>query len=38
MHRVSFRLDYNRNRFIGPAFSSIHEGTEALLTETTTTH
>ena len=30
MHRLSFRVDYNRNRFIGPAFSSIHEGTEAL--------
>src|SRR5580658_8764887 len=35
MHRVSFRLDYNRNRFDGPAFSSIHEGTEAQLTEST---
>jgi hypothetical protein len=35
MHRVSFRLDYNRNRFDGPAFSSIHEGTEALLNEST---
>jgi hypothetical protein len=35
MHRVSFRVDYNRNRFDGPAFSSIHEGTEALLNETT---
>ena len=33
MHRVSFRVDYNRNRFDGPAFSSIHEGTEALLNE-----
>src|SRR5271167_3528152 len=30
MHRVSFRVDYNRNRIIGPSFSSIHEGTEAL--------
>ena len=35
MHRFSFRVDYNRNRFDGPAFSSIHEGTEALLNETT---
>ncbi len=35
MHRVSFRVDYNRNRFDGPAFGSIHEGTEALLNETT---
>jgi len=35
MHRVSFRLDYNRNRFAGPAYSTIHEGTEALLNETT---
>jgi hypothetical protein len=33
--RVSFRLDYNRNRFIGPAFSSIHEGTDALTNENT---
>ncbi len=31
MRRVSFRVDYNRNRFIGPSFSSLHEGTEALL-------
>jgi hypothetical protein len=30
MHRLSFRIDYNRNRFIGPSFSSIHEGTDAL--------
>ena len=35
MHRVSFRADYNRNRFEGPAFSSIHEGTEALLNQNT---
>ncbi len=35
MHRVSFRVDYNRNRFDGPAFSSVHEGTEALLNEIT---
>jgi len=32
---VSFRIDYNRNRFIGPAFSTIHEGTEALTNEDT---
>ena len=31
MRKLSFRVDYNRNRFIGPAFSSLHEGTEALL-------
>ena len=30
MHRFSFRIDYNRNRFIGPSYSTIHEGTEAL--------
>jgi len=30
MQRVSFRFDYNRNRFIGPSFSSVHQGTEAL--------
>ncbi len=35
MQRVSFRLDYNRNRFIGPAYSSIHEGTDALTDEDT---
>src|SRR5271165_1734170 len=35
MHKFSFRADYNRNRFEGPAFSSIHEGTEALLNENT---
>src|SRR5208283_5090014 len=35
MHKLSFRADYNRNRFEGPAFSSIHEGTEALLNENT---
>ena len=33
MQRISFRVDYNRNRFIGPAFSSVHEGTEALTNE-----
>jgi hypothetical protein len=35
MRRVSFRVDYNRNRFIGPSFSSLHEGTEALLNQDT---
>ncbi len=30
MHRFSVRLDYNRNRFIGPSFSSVHVGTDAL--------
>ena len=33
MHRLSFRVDYNRNRFIGPSFSSVHEGTDALLNQ-----
>jgi hypothetical protein len=35
MQPISFRVDYNRNRFIGPAFSSVHEGTEALTNEDT---
>lgn len=30
MHRISFFVDYNRNRITGPSFSSIHQGTEAL--------
>ena len=30
MHRFSFRVDYNRNRIIGPSFSSVHQGTDAL--------
>ena len=30
MQRLSFRVDYNRNRIIGPAFSSVHQGTDAL--------
>ncbi|HME31124.1 MAG TPA: hypothetical protein VKG65_00080 [Terriglobales bacterium] len=30
MHRVSFRVDYNRNRIIGPSLSSVHQGTDAL--------
>jgi hypothetical protein len=29
--RFSILLDYNRNRVDGPSFSSVHEGTEALL-------
>jgi hypothetical protein len=29
--RVSFRLGYSHNNMTGPSFSSIHEGTEALL-------
>ncbi len=33
MRRLSFRLDYNRNRFIGPSFSSVHQGTDALTNE-----
>ncbi len=35
MQRISFRFDYNRNRFIGPAFSSVHQGTDALTDENT---
>ena len=30
MHRLSFRVDYNRNRIVGPSFSSVHQGTDAL--------
>ena len=30
MQRLSFRVDYNRNRIIGPSFSSVHQGTDAL--------
>jgi hypothetical protein len=30
MHRLSFRVDYNRNRIIGPSLSSDHQGTDAL--------
>jgi hypothetical protein len=30
MHRLSFRVDYNRNRITGPSFSSVHQGTESL--------
>ena len=30
MHRISFRMGYNRNRISGPSFSSVHEGTDAL--------
>ena len=32
---ISFRIDYNRNRFIGPSYSTIHEGTEALTNQDT---
>jgi hypothetical protein len=30
MHRISFRVDYNRNRITGPSFSSVHQGTDSL--------
>lgn len=30
-HRFSVTLGYNRNRMEGPSYSSVHEGTEALL-------
>jgi hypothetical protein len=30
MHRLSFRVGYNRNRISGLAFSSVHQGTESL--------
>jgi hypothetical protein len=30
LHRLSFRFDYNRNRFFGPSLSSVHQGTDAL--------
>ena len=33
MHRLSFRVDYNRNRIVGPALSSDHQGTDALLNQ-----
>ncbi len=33
MQTISFRFDYNRNRFIGPSYSSLHEGTEAQLNQ-----
>ena len=33
MHRISFRVDYNRNRISGPSFSSVHQGTESLNSE-----
>jgi hypothetical protein len=29
--RVSFRLGYSHNNMMGPSFSSVHEGTDALL-------
>ncbi len=33
MKRLSFRVDYNRNRITGPSFSSVHQGTESLNNE-----
>jgi hypothetical protein len=33
MHRISFRVDYNRNRISGLSFSSVHQGTESLNNE-----
>jgi hypothetical protein len=33
MQTVSFRFDYNRNRFIGPSYSSLHEGTDVQLNQ-----
>jgi hypothetical protein len=33
MHRLSFRVDYNRNRIMGPSYSSVHQGTDALLNQ-----
>ncbi len=30
MHRLSFRVGYNRNRITGPSFTSVHQGTDAL--------
>ena len=33
MHRISFRVDYNRNRISGPSFSSVHQGTDSLNSE-----
>ena len=33
MQRLSFRVDYNRNRIIGPALSSDHQGTDALINQ-----
>lgn len=35
--RVRFRLGYNRNNMEGPAFSSLHEGTDTLLFQNTRT-
>ena len=31
--RLSFRLGYSRNNMTGPSFSSIHDGTDALLSQ-----
>ena len=33
MHRISFRVGYNRNRITGPSFSSVHQGTDSLNNE-----
>ena len=33
MHRISFRVGYNRNRISGPSFSSVHQGTDSLNSE-----
>lgn len=30
LRRLSFRFNYNRNRITGPAFSSVHQGTDSL--------
>jgi hypothetical protein len=35
LQRVSLRFDYNRSSFIGPSFSSNHQGTEALTDQNT---
>src|SRR6516225_4577843 len=35
MHRISFRVDYNRNRISGPSSSSVHPGTESVNKKTT---
>jgi hypothetical protein len=32
-HTFSFRIDFSRNRNEGPSFSSVHQGTEALLNQ-----
>ena len=35
LQRFSFRFDYSRNSFLGPSFSSNHQGTEALTNQNT---